>query len=140
MGRARAIINSLKLTESNDFNVVQFTDVANSLNALSQIAKAIGDDKLSKKLSIAADEIEKLLKHPYLVPKDDFYAILKKLDINKLLVEVKGSFKAYDDSGKVVKYGRKEVSLPDAIANFQTVFSKAIKDLVKQGFDINKVR
>ena len=39
-----------------------------------------------------------------------------------------------------LKYGRKNVSLPDAIKNFISVFQVAVKDLRSQGFDNNMVK
>ncbi len=140
MSRAKNILNHFNISEEEKFNTARLTNLANSLNALADLLKVMGENNLSIKVGKSASSIESLLKNSYQASKDQVYKVFKDADFNNMLNEIKDAFKSYEGRGMKVKFGRKDVSLPDAIRNFTNVFQGAIKDLRSQGFDTNKVK
>lgn len=140
MGRAKDLVGKLRLLEEEQFNTARLLPLSNSLYALSDLLKAIDQDALSQKVAKASDSIEGLFKSNNKATKEQVYKVFKDADFNKLLDEIKAAFKSYEGRGMKLKYGRKNVSLPDAIKNFISVFQVAVKDLRSQGFDNNMVK
>lgn len=140
MSRAKNILNHFNISEEEKFNTARLTNLANSLNALTDLLKIMGENNLSAKVGKSASAIESLLKNSYQASKDQVYQVFKDADFNNMLDEIKDAFKSYEGRGMKVKFGRKDVNLPDAIRNFITVFQVAVKDLRSQGFDSNAVK
>jgi len=111
----------------NNVSTSRYIDVSNSLNALSELVGFIGNKDLSNRLESSADKIHKMaMQHS--IDKKQFDQAMKEINLQELFKEVQKEFKTYDDSGKGIRLGRRQVSLKDALINFTQAAQKAKKE------------
>lgn len=121
----------MKLTEKLhsmlEENTARYFDVSKSLYALSQIVKAMNDSKLADELEDKSDKLEELSKK-FKVEKSELESTLKQVDLQGTFNKLQKVFKNYEDSGRKIKLGRKEINLQDALLHFVEVSKKAKKE------------
>jgi hypothetical protein len=124
MKLAQKIINIVE----NKKSMVDFFELSKSVYAMSLLVDVIGNKKMSKEMQGLADEIEAFSKKS--VDEKQFKQALDSFELQDLFKQLQTVFKEYEDSGKKLKQGRKEVSLKDALLNF-TQKAQKVKEFSK---------
>jgi hypothetical protein len=136
MKLAKKVLNST-LLENNQVTTAGMFEVSRILFELKLIAEFITDSDLFKKADDAELTLSQLLKKSQVESKY-LVSMVKAAALPEVFKAAQKAFKAFDDSGKQIKYKgmRKPISLKQALMDFAAESQKAVKFYQDMGINI----
>lgn len=136
MKLAKKIINS-DLLENSQVTTAGMFEVNRLLFEIKLIAEFIKDGELFKKADDAELTLSQLLRKSQVEPKY-LISMVKAAALSEVFKSAQRAFKAFDDSGKQIKYKgmRKAISLKQSLIDFASEAQKALKFYQDMGINI----